>query len=87
MYFRPVDVGDKIFIGGDSVAVSPAMLAFMAATEEGGIDPANIEIMSVGSLNERVDKIPEDIGAIEWLSRISSLTGQSKKHTQDYLLQ
>lgn len=86
VYFKPVVDGEKIFIGGDAVAVSPALLAYMAATEEGGISPADIEVFSIGSLNARADKIPEDIGAIEWLSRVDSLTGQSKKHTQDYLL-
>lgn len=74
------------------MAVSPALLAYMVATEEGQRDGGEIpsdkvRVFSVGSVNVRADKIPDDIGLIEWVSRLDSLTGTSKKHTQDYLLQ
>lgn len=90
-YFKPVEDGDRIFIGGDAMAVSPAMLAFLLATEEGRKDgteikPEEIEVFSIGSVNERADRIPDDIGALDWLSRLDSLQGASKMHTQDYLL-
>lgn len=79
-YFSPVAEGtEKLFIGGSAVAVSPALLAFMTATDEGGISRDNVEVFSIGSINQRADKIPDDIGAIEWVSRVDSLTGQSKK--------
>jgi hypothetical protein len=73
------------------MAVSPALLAYMVATEEGekdgtAIPPNQVRVFSIGSVNVRADKIPDDIGLIEWVSRLDSLTGTSKKHTQDYLL-
>uniref|UniRef100_A0A7S3II86 Uncharacterized protein n=1 Tax=Strombidium inclinatum TaxID=197538 RepID=A0A7S3II86_9SPIT len=88
LYFKPCkeDNGDNsVFISGNAIAESPAMYAFLYATEAGQ-DPANIAVVSVGSTLERPDKIPEDIGIIEWVTRIESLQGQSKRHSQDYLL-
>lgn len=39
-YFKPVMIGDDhAFIGGDAVALSPAFLAYMQATDVENIDP------------------------------------------------
>ena len=74
-----------MFISGDATAKSPAMLSFLHATENGK-KASDIEIVSIGATKERPDKIPEDIGVIEWAFRITSLEGPVKQHTQDYLL-
>lgn len=80
-YFKPVVKGDAAFIGGDAVAVSPALLAFMQATDVDEIDPTRIEVFSIGSMYERADRIPADVGLTQWASRVDSLTGLSKKQT------
>ena len=80
-YFKPVVKGDAAFIGGDAVAVSPALLAFMQATDVDEIDPNRIEVFSIGSMYERADRIPADVGLTQWASRVDSLTGLSKKQT------
>jgi len=78
LYFKPVVDGKSVYISGDAMAVSPALLAFLTATEYGGKDAKDIEIFSVGSITERADKIPDNIGLVEWVSRLSSLQGASK---------
>mmetsp|Transcript_16418 Transcript_16418/g.27818 ORF Transcript_16418/g.27818 Transcript_16418/m.27818 type:complete len:297 (+) Transcript_16418:371-1261(+) len=69
LYFKPYTEGDRVMISGNAFAESPAMLAFLYATEVGQ-DPSNINVVSVGSLLERSVKIPSDIGVIDWVSRI-----------------
>lgn len=86
LYFKPVVDGESVYISGDAMAVSPALLAFLTATEYGGKDAKDIEVFSVGSIEERADKIPDNIGLVEWVSRLSSLQGASKQHSQDYLM-
>ena len=85
-YFKPVVMGDAAFIGGDAVALSPAMLAFMQATDVENNDANAIRVFSAGSFYERADRIPANVGLAEWSTRINSLTGLSKKQTHDYLL-
>jgi len=58
-----------VFISGDAMAKSPAMLAFLYATESGR-SAEDIELVSIGSTIERADKIPHNIGILEWVSRI-----------------
>ena len=84
-YFKPYGKDDSVFISGDAIAESPAMYSFLMATESGQ-DPATIAVFSIGSTFERPDKIPENIGVIEWVSRVTSLQGPSKRHSQDYML-
>jgi len=78
-YFRPVTMGDAAFIGGGAVAVSPALLAFMQATDVFDKKPKDIEVFSIGSIYERADRIPANVGLTQWASRVDSLTGLSKK--------
>lgn len=85
MYFKPCNEGQNIFLSGNNAAESPAMLAFLMAKEK-GIPESEIEIVSIGSISQRADKIPANIGIIEWISRISSLQGASKRFSQDYLV-
>lgn len=85
-YFKPVVKDNAAFIGGDAVAVSPALLAFMQATDISKKDAKNVEVFSIGSIYERADRIPADVGLSQWATRVDSLTGLSKKQTQDYLL-
>ena len=87
LYFLPYKSGDdKVFISGNAAAESPAMFAFLYATEYGQA-PEDIEVVSIGSLEERPNKIPSDIGVLEWTARISSLQGPVKAYAQDYILE
>ena len=87
LYFKPCIFGseENVFISGDAMAKSPAMLAFLYATDA-GVDPKTIRVVSVGSTSQRADKIPENIGIIDWMTRITSLQAPVKEHTHDYLL-
>ena len=58
----------------------------MQATDVDEIAANNIEVFSIGSIYERADRIPANVGLTEWATRVDSLTGLSKKQTQDYLL-
>ena len=88
VYYRPLAAGDKTFISGNNIAASPALLSFLEATEGGSAQLKDINhVVSIGAVNVRPDKIPENIGLIEWASRVDSLTSWSKLHTQDYLLE
>ena len=65
-YFKPALFGknnSNVFMSGDAIAKSPALYAFLDATER-GIQASDIEIVSIGSIHERADKIPKDIGVI-----------------------
>ena len=86
LYFLPYKSGtDKVFISGNAAAESPAMFAYLYATEYGQ-DPEDVEVVSIGSIEERPNKIPSDIGVLEWTARISSLQGPVKAYAQDYIL-
>jgi len=63
---------DKVFISGNAIAESPAMWAYLYATEEGQA-PDKVRVVSIGALSERPQKISENIGIIEWVARIFSL--------------
>ena len=87
LYFLPFKSGtDKVFISGNAAAESPAMFAYLYATEYGQA-PEDIEVVSIGSLEERPNKIPSDIGVLEWTARLSSLQGPVKSYAQDYILE
>lgn len=62
----------KVFISGNAIAESPAMWAYLFATESGN-KPEDVRVVSVGALSERPQKIDENIGIIEWVARIFSL--------------
>lgn len=80
LYFLPFKSGeDKVFISGNAAAESPAMFAYLYATEYGQ-NPEDVEVVSIGSLEERPNKIPSDIGVLEWTARISSLQGPVKAY-------
>lgn len=80
LYFLPYKHGsDKVFIAGNAAAESPAMFAFLYATEYGQ-SPENVEVVSIGSTEERPNKIPSDIGVLEWTERLSSLQGPVKSY-------
>lgn len=68
---------DKVFISGNAVAESPAMWAYLFATEEGQA-PEDVKVVSVGAISERPDKISKDIGILDWVARIFSLQGEVK---------
>ena len=91
-YFKPCsekdagDVKDRVFISGDSWAVSPAMYTYSYALANKKATANNIRVVSIGNIKERADKIPDDIGIFEWISRISSLQGPSKLYSQEFML-
>ena len=43
-------------------------------------------MVSIGSYEERPNKIPANIGVLEWTERIRSLQGPVKAFAQDYIL-
>ena len=86
LYFNPVVDDKKTFISGDANAVSPALFAYYYATNYLKKLPQDITVVSVGGMRKRANKISADIGLTEWASRIITLTGESKLHSQDYLL-
>lgn len=83
-YFKPCAKGDngkikdRVFISGDSWAVSPAMYTYSYALTNNLASKDNTRVVSIGSIKERADKIPANIGIFEWISRVSSLQGPSK---------
>jgi len=85
LYFKPYAKNGSVFISGNAIAESPAMYAFLQATEAGN-KPSNIHVVSIGSAMLRPDKISSKIGVIDWVTRIESLQGPSKRYSHDYLL-
>jgi hypothetical protein len=91
-YFKPYakgdlgDMKDRVFISGDSWAVSPAMYTYSYAINAKKTTASNTRVISIGAIKERADKIPENIGVIEWVSRVGSLQGPSKLFSQEYIL-
>ena len=47
-----------------------ATLAYLYALEVGKA-PEEIEVVIVGSTTQRADKIPQDIGTIDWIKRVN----------------
>ena len=90
LYFYPftkkVDGEDNFYISGDNFAKSPAMYAFMVATEVNKKDAKNIRVVSIGSIEALPDKISKEESLIEWGARIRDMSAPVKKHTMDYML-
>lgn len=87
LYFLPYKVPETntLFISGNNVHESPAMLAFLHATEQGqSVD--NIQVISVGSMRARSDEIAKNVGVGDWVLKLDSLQGPSKRHSMDYML-
>jgi hypothetical protein len=85
LYFKPYAEDSRVLISGNVYAESPAMLAYLYASENGQASE-DIRVFSVGSILRRADKIPEDVGVAEWVPRLESLQGPSKRHSQDYMV-
>ena len=62
--------------------MSPAMFAYYLAKDLGKED---IRVVSVGATNELAEKIDVTASLLEWATRLTSLNGPVKKHTQDYM--
>lgn len=75
LYILPYQDGDKVFISGNNFAKGPSMQAFLNALEDpqNPRNPEDVVVVSVGSLEERPDRISKTIGALEWALRIASL--------------
>lgn len=58
-YFSPAKINGNLYISGDSIALSPAMFAFLHAKEKKGIHTEDIRVVSIGSINEESSKISE----------------------------
>jgi len=77
----------KYFISGENVASSPAMFAYMDATDKPPkIEPEKIRVVSVGSTNALPDRIDQEVGLLDWASRLLTLNAPVKKHTMDYMM-
>lgn len=81
-YFKPFQYGENSYISGDNIAMSPAMFAYYLAKE---LNKDNIRVVSVGATNELAEKIDVTASLLEWATRLTSLNGPVKKHTQDYM--
>jgi hypothetical protein len=79
-------IKDRVFISGDSWAVSPALYAYSYSLVMNKTSRGNIRVVSVGDLKQRSEKIPENIGFTEWVRRFHSLQGPSKLYSQEFLL-
>ena len=64
LYFYPfvknIDDEDNLFISGDNFAKSPAMYAFMTATELRQKEPKDIRVVSIGSIEALPNKISKE---------------------------
>ena len=49
--------GKGSFFGGNVIAESPSMYAVILATEHKGIDPSQINLISVGGISQRSNQI------------------------------
>ena len=85
-YFKPATIKDDLYISGDSIAMSPAMHAFLHANEKNGIAIEDITVVSVGAINELAEKIDTESSLLDWALRLTSLNAPVKKHTMDYIL-
>lgn len=84
-YFFPVEINGKFYISGENVAASPAMYAFMTATDKNGIAPEQVTVVSVGTTNALPDAIDKKVGLLDWAQRLLTLNAPVKMHTMDYM--
>ena len=73
-------------ISGIAISESPALYAFMLATEYMGVPPEKISITSIGSKTYSNDKISEEVNPLQWFSRLVQLTAPVKKYAQDFFV-
>lgn len=85
-FFMPFTYEEKFFISGENVASSPALFAYMDATDKSSKDPKKIRVVSVGSTNALPDRIDANVGLLDWASRLLTLNAPVKKHTMDYMM-
>jgi len=85
-YFKPAVVDGDVYVSGTNIAKSPALYAYLYATEKIGVPEEDIRMVSIGSTVEEPDMISASTGLIEWVSRLSSLASSVKVHTMDYML-
>ena len=85
-YFKPATIGGDLYISGDNIARSPALFAYMYANERMGKKDEDIRVVAVGSTTELPDFISNSTSLVQWIERLTTLTSESKEHTQDYML-
>lgn len=85
-YFQPATIGGNLYISGDNIAKSPALFAYMYANERAGQKNEDIRVVAVGSTDELPDFIGPHTSLVQWVERLSTLTSESKEHTQAYML-
>jgi hypothetical protein len=85
-FFLPLEYKGDILISGENVAASPALFAFLDATDKSKIDPKTIKVVSIGSFNALADLVNEDSGMLDWASRLLTLNAPVKRHTMDYMM-
>lgn len=73
-------------ISGIAISESPALYAFMLATEYMEVPADKITITSVGSKTYSNDKISEEVNPLQWFSRLVQLTAPVKKYAQDFFV-
>jgi len=73
-------------ISGIAISESPALYAFMLATEYMNVPPEKVTITSIGSKTYSNDKISEEVNPLQWFSRLVQLTAPVKKYAQDFFV-
>lgn len=86
-YFMPAVVDGDVYMSGSNYAKSPALYAYLYATERLGVKQADINMVSVGSTNEEPELIGDNVGLLDWVSRLTSLASSVKVHTMNYMLE
>jgi hypothetical protein len=84
-YFLPAKYNNNFYISGENVASSPAMFSYLTAVEKNGQEKSNIRVVSVGATNALPDRIEQNVGLLDWATRLMTLNSPVKQHTMDYM--
>lgn len=57
---------NDIYISGDNIAVSPALLSYLYANERKGVKQEDIRVVSIGATNEEAENISHNAGLLTW---------------------
>lgn len=87
-YFPAVRIGESLYADGGLFAVAPDQVALHEAEHFMGADPADIEMLSIGSATANyrpTEDVEEDAGAVGWLSDsrlLLTLISVQQQHVQ-----
>jgi patatin-like phospholipase/acyl hydrolase len=87
-YFPAVRIADALYADGGIFAVAPDQVALHEAEHFLGVDPAQVQMLSIGTATanyQPADSVDEDAGAVGWLSDgrlILTLISVQQQHVQ-----